>query len=171
LILGTSFPIVAVVSNSMDHDGMGFDTWWDAKHVWYEENNITQDQFHEFDFRNGFNKGDIMVLLGVNGVDTGDVVVFWGGKKEPIIHRVVSKWDSDSSLHFQTKGDRNSRPIEAYTNSAGAIVQKGTPGAIKVLDETDISRDDLVGKAVFRIPYLGYIKIWFIDLLMFLRIV
>ncbi|MBU0536159.1 MAG: hypothetical protein KKE20_04290, partial [Nanoarchaeota archaeon] len=107
LILGTSFPIVAVVSNSMDHDGMGFDTWWDAKHVWYEENSITKDQFHDFDFRNGFNKGDIMVLLGVNGVDIGDVVVFWGGKKEPIIHRVVSKWDSDSSLHFQTKGDRN----------------------------------------------------------------
>jgi len=29
------------------------------------------------------------------------------------------------------------------------------------LDETDISEEQIVGNAIFRIPFLGYVKIWY----------
>lgn len=172
MILNTGYPVVAVVSQSMEHNGMGFNQWWAANHGWYESNNITMDDFNTFPVRNGFNKGDIMILYGVDGVDIGDVVVFWGGKKEPIIHRVAKRWnDIDGNWYFQTKGDNNRVSLQVYQNIFGVTVPKGTEGAIKVIDETEIAKKDVVGKAIFRVPYLGYIKIWFIDLLRFLHIV
>ena len=174
LILNTNYPVVAVVSQSMEHNGIGFNQWWAEGRQYHEAFNITQDDFQDFPFRNGFNKGDIMILYGVDGVNIGDVVVFWGGKKEPIIHRVVKEWNDSGEIFFQTKGDNivtNKRSIQLYVNVFGMTVPKGTEGAIKVIDETGIAKKDVVGKAIFRVPYLGYIKIWFIDLLTFLHIV
>ncbi|MBI4150338.1 hypothetical protein HY488_02960, partial [Candidatus Woesearchaeota archaeon] len=57
-LLGTKFPIVAVISSSMEHDG-SFETWWNQQASWYEANNITEEEFKTFSFKNGFNKGDI----------------------------------------------------------------------------------------------------------------
>jgi signal peptidase I len=171
LILATDYPIVAVVSPSMEHQGMDFDSWWDSNHAWYENYNISKEDFRDFSFHNGFNKGDIMVLYGIDGVEVGEVIVFWGGKKEPIIHRAVKEWDIYGEAHFQTKGDNNKESLQLYQSASGARVAKGTEGAIKVIDETDIVKEDLVGRAILRIPYLGYIKIWFVDLLSFLHII
>ncbi|RLE43320.1 hypothetical protein DRJ19_02810, partial [Candidatus Woesearchaeota archaeon] len=73
-LLGTSYPIVAVVSGSMEHDG-DFEKWWNSIAVcskgaclqrdFYMEHNITKEMFMRFPFKNGFNKGDIMILVGV----------------------------------------------------------------------------------------------------------
>jgi signal peptidase I len=172
LMLNTNFPVVAVVSESMEHNGMGFNQWWAENHEFYESNNIAMKDFESFPIKNGFNKGDIMILYGVDEVNIGDVVVFWGGKKEPIIHRVVKRWTAaDGNWYFQTKGDNNKISLQVYTNILGMQVPKGTEGAIKVIDETEIAKEDIVGKAILRVPYLGYIKIWFISLLQFLHIV
>ena len=102
----------------------------------------------------GFNKGDIMALKGKNpeNIKIGDVIVFWSERKDPIIHRVVRKWQENGIYYFQTKGDNNPDSIK-------------TP----LLDETRISQDKIVGNAVLRIPFLGYIKIWFVYLIDFVR--
>ena len=142
LVLGTGFPIVAVVSESMEHDGMNFDEWWDSKGGWYEERDISKEEFFSFKFKNGFNKGDVMVLIGKESKDIniGDVVVFKSNLEYPVIHRVVEKELEDGDYYFQTKGDNN----EASSNS-----------------EMKISEDRIIGKAVVRLPLLGWIKIWF----------
>ncbi len=175
LALSTSHPVVAVVSESMEH-GSSFDDWWDnannrnytlekfdvvnsslqkmqyVMNNWYIENGITKTNFEKFTLKNGFNKGDIMMLRGKKAADinVGDVVVFWSAKKDPIIHRVVRKWQENSTYYFQTKGDN----------------YKTNPTSIKnpSLDETKISEEQIVGNAVLRIPLLGYIKIWFVEL-------
>src|SRR3989339_334584 len=41
-------------------------------------------------------------------------------------------------------------------------------GENECTDETDILGEQLVGKAVLRIPFLGYIKIWFVEALNFI---
>jgi len=41
--LGTSYPIVAVVSDSMDHDNKDFDVWWEEKGEWYEIGEFSHD--------------------------------------------------------------------------------------------------------------------------------
>src|SRR3989344_780037 len=86
LVLGTTHPLVAVVSGSMEHDGMGFDDWWESNGRWYEENNIKKEEFEKFPFKHGFNKGDIMVLINSRKINVGDVIVYNGNSEHPIIH-------------------------------------------------------------------------------------
>ncbi|MBU0614733.1 MAG: signal peptidase I [Nanoarchaeota archaeon] len=148
LALGTGFPIVAVVSSSMEHQG-NLENWWGSNQKWYEEKGINFDEFKSFPFKTGFNKGDIMVLIGKSPekIKIGDIIVFKSSRPDPIIHRVIRKWD-DNGYRFHTKGDNN-------------------PDSIKTiyLDETNIPEDKVLGVAVIRIPLLGYVKIWFVDLI------
>ena len=148
----TSHPVVAVVSESMEHNNR-FDDWWSKADGWYIENGISKEGFSDFPLRNGFNKGDIMILKGkkAENIQTGDVVVFWSSKKDPIIHRIVKKSQDNGKYYFQTKGDNyrtNPMPIRS-----------------PFLDETKVSEEQIVGNAIFRIPFLGYVKIWFVEII------
>lgn len=162
LILSTSHPIVAVVSESMEHDG-SFDQWWSDQHPWYEEKGINKEIFQNFRFKNGFNKGDIMILYGkkVNKIEVGDILVFNSRQPNPIIHRVVNKWVENDQYHFQTKGDHNKNSIQNYVNTKNFPTAKADLGAVEILDETDITEEKIVGTGILKIPYLGWIKIIF----------
>lgn len=152
LILGTNYPVVAVVSGSMEHND-GFDEFWSLQHNFYEKMNISQSQFEKFDFKNGFNKGDIIVLRGAKELEVGDVIVFQQRKPDPIIHRIVGKWiGEDGTVHFQTKGDNNLASISSYD-----------------INEFDVPQSYVIGKAAFRIPYFGWVKIAFVELVNLLR--
>lgn len=150
-LLGTSYPVVAVVSGSMEHDGT-FDTWWGeprylrldgtlhSQEEWYNDHGITYNQFLAFSLKNGFNKGDIMILAKTKPT-VGDVIVYRTNKlPEPVIHRVINK----SATTFTTKGDHNADNAEF---------------------EKNIPAEQVIGTAVFRIPYLGWMKIGFVQLL------
>lgn len=138
LLFGTGYPVVAVVSGSMEHDG-SFDDWWNSQKDFYENYNISKDEFNEFKFKNGFSMGDIMILVKADDIKVGDVIVFRGSVKDPIIHRVVKV-----SEVIQTKGDHN--PTSRN-------------------DEMNIAKQNIYGRAVFRIPYLGWIKLLFVRLI------
>jgi len=155
LLLSTSHPIVAVVSESMEHN-INFNQWWDKNGQWYLKNGIEEEDFSQFSLKNGFNKGDIMVLIGKKpqDVNVGDVIVFRNSRPDPIIHRVVKKWKDNSDYFFQTKGDNNRESIKN-----GSI------------DETNINQNQIIGKALFKIPILGYVKIWFVEILKLLNII
>jgi signal peptidase I len=151
LLFGTQFPVVAVVSNSMEHDE-SFDAWWASQEDLYLQFNITKRQFLEFPMRNGFDKGDIIILVGAKPekLQPGHIIVYWGGKEYPIIHRIVKvEHDTNNAPYFQTKGDHN----------MGQIYNP------PYLDEHHIAPDTVIGKAVLRVPYLGWVKIWFVELL------
>jgi signal peptidase I len=147
-VFGTHFPIVAVVSNSMEHH-QGFDEWWTANEDYYLALNITKQSFSSYSFKRGFNRGDIMFLIGKKPEDIkiGDVIVFQSKKPYPIIHRVIDKQEKGMWV-FQTKGDNNKAQIRDAD-----------------LDETRVLENQLLGKAVLRVPFLGYVKIWFVDLM------
>ena len=156
LVLGTSYPVVDVVSCSMEHneDGktcsfsdLGFEEWWDTNKDWYLANEIEKQEFEEFIFKNGFNKGDIIFLVGeeAKDINIGDIIVFQSNSKHPIIHRVVDKWLEEGEYHFKTKGDNNQDSFEQ-------------------LGETSINENRILGKAVFKIPLLGWIKLLPIEL-------
>src|SRR3989338_3213282 len=84
-MLSTTHPVVAVVSSSMEHDKQ-FEQWWDERGRWYEARNITSGIFSTFPFKEGFNRGDIMVLYGkkTKDIKRGDVIVFQSAGYEPI---------------------------------------------------------------------------------------
>ncbi|MBT4539627.1 signal peptidase I [Candidatus Woesearchaeota archaeon] len=161
IILGTPFPIVAVVSESMEHGTHGeiicgqhfaefpesFDNWWDTCGDWYIQNGITKEEFKKYPFKNGFNKGDVIVLWRANedNLDIGDILVFASDKPQPIIHRVVKVYEEDDETFYQTKGDHNAASI---------------PG---ISGEKQISQDRVYGQGLLRLPYLGWLKILFVD--------
>ena len=150
-VFGTTHPIVAVVSGSMEHRGLGFVNWWETGECngaprlppseLYKQYHVTKEGFEEYWFNNGFNTGDLMILFGDGEPQIGEVVVFFSPDGQPIIHRVI-EIKTDGSLH--TKGDNNcgSLPFEESIN--GNI---------------------LIGKAVLRIPLLGWVKIGFLKIL------
>jgi hypothetical protein len=74
---------------------------------------------------------------------------------------------------FQTKGDNNNEQIREYDDPNTPVFgmarlvpgQEVPTGFIPVLDETNVFEKTVLGKAVVRAPYLGYVKIWFVDLM------
>ncbi len=155
LILGTQYPVVAVVSGSMEHQG-SFEQWWSTQQcptmfgatsqsTWYTTRNVSEEQFKQFPFTNGFDKGDVMVLQSATNVKLGDILVFEApGYNYPIIHRVVA---TDDKL-FKTKGDFNCGQHD--------------------FEQQGVGKEKLLGKGLFRIPLLGWIKVWFVQLLQYI---
>ncbi len=154
LLLGTPFPVVAVVSSSMEHHPSSFDDWWAASGDWYEERNITAEEFRDYPFRDGFAKGDIMLLTGADPDElaVGEVIVYWSGKPYPIIHRYVGDREVQGRRYLMSKGDNNPVMVRAPD-----------------LDERRIEEEQLLGRALLRLPFLGYVKIWAVELLDLIR--
>jgi len=162
LVMGTNHPIVAVVSGSMEHDG-NFEEWWMSNALcnnarcsqeqWYSMYDIDKTEFLTYKFKNGFNIGDIMFLKGKEPKDikNGDVLVFDVNIGVPIIHRVIDVRDVNGKYYYTTKGDHN-------------------PGLFEQIGEANISEDQVIGVAVFKVPWLGYVKIWFMEILKFFNI-
>ncbi len=135
LLAGTPLPLVVVESCSMYHP-LSFEGWWQRNAGWYEPRNITRAEFQSFPLKNGLNKGDIVIVWGHEASNRGDIVIFTAGTRYPVIHRVISE------IPMSTKGDNN-------------------PDQLPL--ERAIPADTLIGKAVGRIPFLGWIKLIFFE--------
>ncbi len=135
LVFGSELPLVVVESCSMHHS-IGFGEWWEQNGVWYDDKGISKKEFENFSFRNGFTKGDIIFVVGSKNYEIGDVIVFRSSFKYPLIHRVVG------TSPLGTKGDNNA-------------------GQLK--EETSVGQDKIVGKGVFRIPAIGWLKLVFFE--------
>jgi len=157
LLFGTSYPIVAVVSGSMEHDG-NFDQWWTSsadcsmlgqqtcsQEDWYQTYGISKETFLEYKLHNGFNKGDIIFLKSAKDAKIGDILVFMTPyRPEPIIHRVIKIEEKDNKKIYQTKGDHN-----PYSGKY----------------DMNITEQQVLGKSMFKVPWLGWIKIGFVNFL------
>jgi hypothetical protein len=136
--LGAELPLVVVESCSMYHE-QGFEGWWEQNALWYESQaDINKSGFEDFSFKNGINKGDVILVWGRDKPKIGDVIIFHSSYTYPLIHRVVDL------RPLSTKGDHN-------------------PGQLAA--EEDIPQDAVIGKAVARIPLLGWIKLIFFEAL------
>lgn len=151
LIFGTGFPVVAVLSESMEHNDF-FDEWWAENHDWYTKKDFTECMFRDYRFHNGFNKGDIIILFGVDSesIKLGDVVVYDDYvNKYPIIHRVtditINITENGKSYKYQTKGDSNFRKPDLLY----------------------VKENQILGRAFLRLPLLGWVKIWATDIFNF----
>jgi signal peptidase I len=138
-LTGTTLPLVIVESCSMYHDEVGFEKI--ITNSIYSRNNIELEDTNNWIFKKGLTKGDIIFVMGPKNIEKGDVIIFQGGSAHPIIHRVV-----DSEEPYATKGDN-------YKTNSGQLS-----------GEKLIIEEQLIGKAVFKIPYLGWVKLIFFDI-------
>ena len=89
--------------------------------------------------------GDLVLVQYVNPYNvnaapvSGDIIVFRKpyNLDEFIVHRAIAKDVVNDQLSFTTKGDNN-----------------------YVQDQWPVPADNLIGKVVFRIPLVGYLKIY-----------
>jgi signal peptidase I len=134
LATGTSLPLVIVESCSMYHSE---DLETILANGIYGDNNIGIEDTSDWSFKNGFSKGDIIFVVGAGEVKVGEVIIFHAGQGNPIIHRAIKTVDG-----VTTKGDNND----------GLLPQ-----------EQNIPGEAILGKAVFRVPFLGWIKLIFFE--------
>jgi signal peptidase I len=136
-VTGTALPIVIVESCSMYHQ---VDLDIIIQESQYKNLGLSLENTSSWIFKNGFSKGDIIFVVRPTNLKIGDVIIFDSGKQAyPIIHRII-KIDSEGKI--TTKGDNNLNllPFEQNINSS-----------------------QVIGKAVFKIPYLGWVKLIFFD--------
>lgn len=134
-ILGTDLPYVAVVSESMTHDQTT-----ETNHYQFLMNKygFTREQIDSFSINNGFRKGDVLIVRGIDtdNIVIGDVIVYdIPNQRVPVVHRVI-----DLNNGILTKGDHN-------------------PG------EDNWKPIKIHGKAIFVIPLLGWPKLLLTELL------
>lgn len=134
-VSGAPLPLVVVESCSMYHPA-AFNGWWERSAGWYEARNITQEKFKNFPLKNGLNKGDIVFVWGRGPFEQGDIVIFKAETRYPIIHRIIAEQPR------ATKGDNNPDQLPF---------------------EQVIQDNALMGKAIVRIPLLGWIKLVFFE--------
>lgn len=132
LILGLQnpSPMMGVEGTSMIHP----DNSWSN---YYEERGYDPD---EFPFQDGLQPNDLVIIKGIGStqnVEVGDVIVWKDETGRSTIHRVVDVSKGPRGWYFKTKGDHN-----------------------LIKDPYIIRPDDVLGKAIFSIPYLGYPSRW-----------
>ena len=148
LTTGTKLPLAIVESCSMYHKGnlfSNYDSWWTRHENKYFNFQLDKEEFKNFIFKNGFSKGDILFIIKAKPekLKPGDVIIFNGGIQNPIIHRVINVKRENEEYIFSTMGDNNN-------------------GQLSV--EKEISSDQLIGKAMFRItPSFGWAKLIFYE--------
>jgi len=135
LVTGSPLPLVVVESCSMYHDA-SFDDWWFQNGAWYEQSKISESDFLSYPFKEGLNKGDIILVWGRSSYEKGEIIIFNAQTTYPLIHRIIS------SEPIETKGDHNL-------------------GQLPI--EKNIQEDAIMGKAVVRIPLLGWLKLIFFE--------
>ncbi len=148
LATGTSLPLAIVESCSMYHEGnffSNYNEWWQGHEQKYSSYEITKELFGDFIFRKGFNKGDILFIVGAKPeeLERGDVIIFTGGMKHPVIHRIIDITEESGEDFFSTVGDNYNGQLSF---------------------EKKITSKQIVGKAVFKIaPYVGWGKLIFFE--------
>ncbi len=158
LFLGTSMPLVVVESGSMHHPGSfignvigledNFEIWWKEESKWYFNMGLNKTEAEKWPLKTGLEMGDIVVVSRKDNLKVGDIIIFEAGKKHPIIHRIVKIKEINGKVYYETKGDNNS-------------------GQLSI--EKSIPENAVIGKAVFRIPFLGWVKLAFVKLFQNLR--
>jgi len=154
LLLATALPLVVVESGSMHHPGSflgnifstqnSFNLWWDSTSGWYDSINISKQEAESWSLRTGLEKGDIVIISGWSKPHVGDIIVFNGNQQYPIIHRIMKIEIINGELVYSTKGDNNQGQLDI---------------------EKQIPESSIIGKAVFRIPKLGWLKLLFVNIL------
>lgn len=84
------------------------------------------------------NIGDIAIIkkCNVNDVIVGDIIEYQM-EGFTVIHRIAEKKQKNGDFYFVTKGDNN-----------------------KSTDPKEVTEDQLIGKVIFKVKYLGYPAIW-----------
>jgi hypothetical protein len=138
-------PALAVVSGSMciPYDG-ACDGWLSVNHP----------------FARTLHKGDIIIIQGVDpstlntNYPDSDIIVFHSpyNNDELIVHRIIGTTQVNGVTYFLTKGDGNGNPWPEQPRAGLDPWDNRNPAGV--------SPDQIVGKVILRIPWVGWVAIF-----------
>ena len=82
--------------------------------------------------------GDVAIIqkCGPNDVNVGDIIEYQM-EGYTVVHRIIEKKQKNGDFYFITKGDNNGNP-----------------------DFKEVRENQLIGKVIFKVKYMGYPAIW-----------
>ena len=110
--------------------------------------------------------GSLAFVAPQEEYQVGDIITFKiPNSKELLTHRIVSVGDGDSfPTEVESIGSSVAAPPWGASHAKSAQLQIGaskkyrTQGdANNVVDDWELADNDIVGKVIFHIPYLGYL--------------
>lgn len=84
-----------------------------------------------------FSRGDICIIQKIKEIEEGDVIEYQSNNIF-ILHRVIKKVESNDGYYYYTKGDNNTDQ-----------------------DLLPVKEEQVIGKVIYTIQYLGYPSVWF----------
>jgi signal peptidase I len=112
------------------------------------------------------NIGDLLIIQGgITGesvyahLGNGDIIIFHDPRDYngiPIVHRAIDKYQVNGTWYIVTKGDHNGASLYDYENGADDWSWYGFPKGGNY-SKAGIPESYIIGKVIFRIPYLGYV--------------
>ncbi len=178
LLLGTNSPMVIVLSGSMEplyHRGdviilQGTDAaGLQGKEVQLNRETLAEvplSSFAELIYSDSQEPQIEKISFPATGqtVDItkqGSIVVYWSLlRKQPIIHRVVAKLHVADGTYVLTKGD--SIQNSTIDQDCGPVDGLGRPSK-NCIQLYPVKVEELQGKAVLQIPFVGCFKLWLLD--------
>ena len=101
--------------------------------------------------------GDLMVIQGVNPTElnskypNSDIIIFRNqANNDLIVHRIISEQTINGTTYFRTKGDSN-----------GPTIWPNIPNYFDDIPSSlGVPQDEIVGRVVLRIPWIGGIALF-----------
>lgn len=112
------------------------------------------------------NVGDIVIIKGTETYRTDDIIVFKGWERDPIIHRVVAVAEGNEVTKLEGWNELTDQFVAQMAYGRGKIyITKGdnNPRCDQCFNRLPVQENEVYGKAVAKIPYLGWVKILVID--------
>lgn len=116
--------------------------------------------------------GDIVFIRGKGNYEPGDVVVFGGWRRTPIIHRLVAevragedgKIEVRTYENFDQISENNLKDIISQSSSNNLFVTKGDNNPIcdQCAGKGFVKPEEIYGKKIFKVPLIGWVKIGFV---------
>lgn len=119
------------------------------------------------------NVGDIVFVYGRGEYNPGDIVVFNGWRGTPIIHRIVAKAEKTSQevkiemwRGFDQISKEKFRQLARKSPSRNLYITKGDHNSFcdQCSGKDYLKKEGIYGKKIFRVPYLGWVKLGLVRL-------
>lgn len=113
--------------------------------------------------------GDIAVIRGSGEYELGDIIVFRGWEYKPIIHRIVAiVEDIDGKMNVERlSGFNEELDWEKLLKNGKVYITKGDNNARcdQCIGRPPVLEKSIYGEAVLTIPYLGWVKLLFLEVI------
>jgi len=113
------------VYSKEEKEHISFDEYWETCGYWYEEKDISKEDFSDFSLSNGFRKGDILIVWGRFTPKVGDIIIFKPNLDRDKIGEIKQKYGLDTPYFFYIGRLEKKKNVLGLVNAFNKISHSG----------------------------------------------